>query len=170
MSQTCCAVDLYLPQACKNGLIQHLEHLLFYGVDKDSRTASGNTPLHISALSNQVSYVSWSECCNIFGWWCLYQTCFRGIILPLKFLLDVGLFFWWRSLNSFQTLFFLFGSFDCCCLCLNEREPEIDLVIIQTVPLGCIHPELSFEWLRLLAPSDRNSRLKYFSLRFWEKG
>ena len=122
MSQTCCAVDLYLPQACKNGLIQHLEHLLFYGVDKDSRTASGNTPLHISALSNQVSYVSWSECCNIFGWWCLYQTCFPGIILPLKFLLDVGLFFGDDHWTRFKPCF-LFRSFDCCCLCLNEWKP-----------------------------------------------
>lgn len=41
-------------QACKNGLVQHLEHLLFYGAQIDARTASGNTALHVAALSNQV--------------------------------------------------------------------------------------------------------------------
>ncbi|XP_068711319.1 SH3 and multiple ankyrin repeat domains protein 2-like [Montipora foliosa] len=39
--------------ACKNGLVQHLEHLLFYGAEIDSRTASGNTALHVAALNNQ---------------------------------------------------------------------------------------------------------------------
>ncbi|GIY31979.1 SH3 and multiple ankyrin repeat domains protein 3 [Caerostris extrusa] len=31
-------------QACKYGLVQHLEHLLFYGADMNARNASGNTP------------------------------------------------------------------------------------------------------------------------------
>lgn len=40
-------------QACRHGLVQHLEHLLFYGADMDSRNASGNTPLHVCAVNNQ---------------------------------------------------------------------------------------------------------------------
>lgn len=39
--------------ACKNGLVQHLEHLLFYGAEINARTASGNTALHVAALNNQ---------------------------------------------------------------------------------------------------------------------
>ena len=42
-------------QACKHGFVQHLEHLIFYGADVNSRTAGGNTPLHICALGNQES-------------------------------------------------------------------------------------------------------------------
>ncbi|KAK3726286.1 hypothetical protein QZH41_012714, partial [Actinostola sp. cb2023] len=38
--------------ACKKGLVQHLEHLVFYGANIDATTASGNTPLHITAVSN----------------------------------------------------------------------------------------------------------------------
>lgn len=41
------------PQACRNGLVHHLEHLLAYGADMDSRNASGNTPLHVCAVNNQ---------------------------------------------------------------------------------------------------------------------
>ncbi|XP_037895981.1 uncharacterized protein LOC119641410 isoform X3 [Glossina fuscipes] len=40
-------------QACRHGLVQHLEHLLFYGADMDGRNASGNTPLHVCAVNNQ---------------------------------------------------------------------------------------------------------------------
>ncbi|KAJ7985708.1 hypothetical protein DPEC_G00343260 [Dallia pectoralis] len=40
-------------QACRNGHIQHLEHLLFYGADISAQNASGNTALHICALYNQ---------------------------------------------------------------------------------------------------------------------
>lgn len=39
--------------ACKNGLVQHLEHLLFYGAEINARTESGNTALHVAALNNQ---------------------------------------------------------------------------------------------------------------------
>ena len=42
-------------QACKNGLVQHLEHLLYYGAEIDARTATGNTALHVAALNNQVT-------------------------------------------------------------------------------------------------------------------
>ena len=51
-------------QACKNGLVQHLEHLLFYGAQIDARTASGNTALHVAALNNEVTmylYFCWPE-------------------------------------------------------------------------------------------------------------
>ncbi|XP_040569344.1 uncharacterized protein Prosap isoform X2 [Lepeophtheirus salmonis] len=41
--------------ACRNGLIQHLEHLLFYSADINARNASGNTPLHVCAVNNQES-------------------------------------------------------------------------------------------------------------------
>ncbi|EDO42616.1 predicted protein, partial [Nematostella vectensis] len=39
--------------ACKNGRVQHLEHLLYYGADINVTNASGNTPLHIAACNNQ---------------------------------------------------------------------------------------------------------------------
>ncbi|XP_055952700.1 SH3 and multiple ankyrin repeat domains protein 2-like isoform X1 [Argiope bruennichi] len=42
-------------QACKYGLVQHLEHLLFYGADMNARNASGNTPLHVCAVNDQES-------------------------------------------------------------------------------------------------------------------
>ncbi|XP_026462252.1 uncharacterized protein LOC113364006, partial [Ctenocephalides felis] len=38
-------------QACRNGLVQHLEHLLAYGADMDARNASGNAPLHVCAVN-----------------------------------------------------------------------------------------------------------------------
>ncbi|XP_023706146.1 SH3 and multiple ankyrin repeat domains protein 3 isoform X3 [Cryptotermes secundus] len=42
-------------QACRNGLVQHLEQLLFYGADMNARNASGNTPLHVCAVNSQES-------------------------------------------------------------------------------------------------------------------
>ncbi|XP_026326995.1 SH3 and multiple ankyrin repeat domains protein 3 isoform X2 [Hyposmocoma kahamanoa] len=51
-------------QACRNGLIQHLDHLLFYGADMNGRNASGNTPLHVCAVNGQDS--------------CARQLLFRG--------------------------------------------------------------------------------------------
>ena len=42
-------------KACRNGLIQHLERLLFYSADLNARNASGNTPLHVCAVNNQES-------------------------------------------------------------------------------------------------------------------
>ncbi|XP_035430935.1 SH3 and multiple ankyrin repeat domains protein 2 isoform X1 [Spodoptera frugiperda] len=51
-------------QACRNGLVQHLDHLLFYGADMNSRNASGNTPLHVCAVNAQDS--------------CARQLLFRG--------------------------------------------------------------------------------------------
>lgn len=42
-------------QACRNGLVQHLEHLLFYGADMNARNASGNTPLHVCSVNEQES-------------------------------------------------------------------------------------------------------------------
>eukprot|EP00794_Sanderia_malayensis_P012635 gene12636-13933_t len=40
-------------QACHNGYEQHLDHLIFYGASINSRTKTGNTPLHICAIENQ---------------------------------------------------------------------------------------------------------------------
>ncbi|CAG9820115.1 unnamed protein product, partial [Phaedon cochleariae] len=51
-------------QACKNGLLSHLEHLLFYGADMNARNASGNTPLHVCAVNGQEA--------------CARQLLFRG--------------------------------------------------------------------------------------------
>ncbi|CAM1294964.1 Uncharacterised protein g1143 [Pycnogonum litorale] len=42
-------------QAARNGMVQHLEHLLFYGADMNARNASGNTPLHVCAVNDQES-------------------------------------------------------------------------------------------------------------------
>ncbi|CAH1128890.1 unnamed protein product [Ceutorhynchus assimilis] len=51
-------------QACKHGLLKHLEHLLFYGADMNAHNASGNTPLHVCAVNGQES--------------CARQLLFRG--------------------------------------------------------------------------------------------
>ena len=40
-------------KACQYGREIHLDHLIFYGANINSRTASGNTPLHICAIANQ---------------------------------------------------------------------------------------------------------------------
>ena len=45
-----------LHQSCRLGLVQHLEHLLFYRCDINARNQSGNTPLHICATTNQVNF------------------------------------------------------------------------------------------------------------------
>ena len=44
----------FVLQACKNGRVQHLEHLLFYGADMNTQNCGGNTPLHVCAVENQV--------------------------------------------------------------------------------------------------------------------
>ena len=36
-------------------MVHHLQHLLFYGADMNARNASGNTPLHVCAVNNQVT-------------------------------------------------------------------------------------------------------------------
>ncbi|XP_044579477.1 protein shank isoform X5 [Cotesia glomerata] len=38
--------------ACRNNLVRHLDHLLYYGADMNARNASGNTPLHVCAVNN----------------------------------------------------------------------------------------------------------------------
>ena len=43
-----------LHQACRLGLVQHVEHLLFYRSDINAMNIAGNTPLHICAAANQV--------------------------------------------------------------------------------------------------------------------
>merc|ERR1719186_1228143 len=66
-------------QVCRNGMVQHLEHLLFYGADMNARSASGNTPLHVCAVNNQDSCARMllfrgadKECLNYAG-----QTAFQ---------------------------------------------------------------------------------------------
>nr|UVH70858.1 SHANK [Octopus bimaculoides] len=44
-------------QACRSGKVQILEHLIYYGADMDVQNASGNTPLHICAVTNQESCI-----------------------------------------------------------------------------------------------------------------
>ncbi|CAG5102090.1 Similar to Shank3: SH3 and multiple ankyrin repeat domains protein 3 (Rattus norvegicus) [Cotesia congregata] len=39
-------------RACRNNLVRHLDHLLYYGADMNARNASGNTPLHVCAVNN----------------------------------------------------------------------------------------------------------------------
>lgn len=43
-----------LHQACRLGLVQHIEHLLFYRADINAINLAGNTPLHVCATTNQV--------------------------------------------------------------------------------------------------------------------
>ena len=40
-------------QACKNGLMKHVEHLLYYGADINAQNVNGNTPLHVCAVNNR---------------------------------------------------------------------------------------------------------------------
>ncbi|WKX94464.1 hypothetical protein Q1695_011607 [Nippostrongylus brasiliensis] len=40
-------------QACKNGLVKHVEHLLFYGAVLDAENVNGNTPLHVCSVNNR---------------------------------------------------------------------------------------------------------------------
>uniref|UniRef100_A0A7E4VB83 ANK_REP_REGION domain-containing protein n=1 Tax=Panagrellus redivivus TaxID=6233 RepID=A0A7E4VB83_PANRE len=42
-----------LHQACKNGLMKHIEHLLYYGADINAQNINGNTPLHVCAVNNR---------------------------------------------------------------------------------------------------------------------
>ena len=44
-------------QVCKNGRVQHLDLLITYGADMNSVNLSGNTPLHICAMKNQVTFL-----------------------------------------------------------------------------------------------------------------
>ncbi|RNA05436.1 SH3 and multiple ankyrin repeat domains 3-like isoform X3, partial [Brachionus plicatilis] len=41
--------------ACKLGLADHLDHLVYYGCDLNAANNSGNTPLHLCAVHNQQS-------------------------------------------------------------------------------------------------------------------
>uniref|UniRef100_A0A915EUV0 PDZ domain-containing protein n=1 Tax=Ditylenchus dipsaci TaxID=166011 RepID=A0A915EUV0_9BILA len=53
-----CVQDMHanepLHQACKNGLVHHVEHLLFYGSNINAQNVNGNTPLHVCAVNNRV--------------------------------------------------------------------------------------------------------------------
>ncbi|CAF0795806.1 unnamed protein product [Didymodactylos carnosus] len=40
-------------QACRLGLVQHIENLLFYRADINAKNTAGNTPLHVCAANNQ---------------------------------------------------------------------------------------------------------------------
>lgn len=40
-------------KACKNGLVKHVENLLFYGAEINAQNVNGNTPLHVCAVNNQ---------------------------------------------------------------------------------------------------------------------
>ncbi|CAF0935373.1 unnamed protein product, partial [Didymodactylos carnosus] len=42
-------------QACRFGLVQHIENLLFYRADINAKNTAGNTPLHVCAANNQES-------------------------------------------------------------------------------------------------------------------
>lgn len=40
-------------QACKNGLLKHVENLLYYGAEINAQNINGNTPLHVCAVNNR---------------------------------------------------------------------------------------------------------------------
>ncbi|VDM98401.1 unnamed protein product [Thelazia callipaeda] len=40
-------------QACKNGLTQHVDYLIYYGGEMDAQNINGNTPLHVCAIHNR---------------------------------------------------------------------------------------------------------------------
>ncbi|VBB26186.1 unnamed protein product [Acanthocheilonema viteae] len=40
-------------QACKNGLVQHVDYLIYYGAEINAQNINGNTPLHVCAIHNK---------------------------------------------------------------------------------------------------------------------
>ncbi|PAV61723.1 hypothetical protein WR25_11144 isoform B [Diploscapter pachys] len=46
-------------QACKNGLVKHVEHLLYFGANIDAENVNGNSPLHVCAVNNR------AECARV---------------------------------------------------------------------------------------------------------
>ena len=64
-------------QVCKLGRMQFLEQLIYYGADVNCRNYSGNTPLHVCAMYNQVSGLH--AFVLIIVW--LYDPPFTGCIL-----------------------------------------------------------------------------------------
>jgi SH3/ankyrin repeat-containing protein len=40
-------------QACKNGLVKHVEQLLYYGAEINAQNVNGNTPLHVCAVNGR---------------------------------------------------------------------------------------------------------------------
>lgn len=44
----------FLSKVCRYGFVRHLEQLIYYGADLNAQNGSGNTPLHICSLYNQV--------------------------------------------------------------------------------------------------------------------
>jgi len=56
-------------QVCKAGRMQFLEQLIYYGADVNCRNYSGNTPLHICAIYNQVWLIFARTCsCSLTVW------------------------------------------------------------------------------------------------------
>lgn len=49
----CCKNLFVMLQACKNGLVKHVEHLLYYGANADAENINGNTPLHVCSVNNR---------------------------------------------------------------------------------------------------------------------
>ena len=45
---------MFFCKVCRYGHVQHLEQLIYYGATIDAQNGSGNTPLHICSLYNQV--------------------------------------------------------------------------------------------------------------------
>lgn len=45
-----------LHHCCRLGLVQHVEHLIFYRADVNAQDQFGNSPLHICARKNQVEF------------------------------------------------------------------------------------------------------------------
>ncbi|VDO26236.1 unnamed protein product, partial [Onchocerca flexuosa] len=39
--------------ACKNGLVQHVDYLIYYGAEINVQNINGNTPLHVCAIHNK---------------------------------------------------------------------------------------------------------------------
>jgi Ankyrin repeats (many copies) len=56
VSPSFCNLLNCLRQACRHGRTKHVEHLLYFGANINALNKTGNTPLHVCALNNQVSY------------------------------------------------------------------------------------------------------------------
>uniref|UniRef100_A0A182EHY3 PDZ domain-containing protein n=2 Tax=Onchocerca ochengi TaxID=42157 RepID=A0A182EHY3_ONCOC len=46
-------LDCSLIEACKNGLVQHVDYLIYYGAEINVQNINGNTPLHVCAIHNK---------------------------------------------------------------------------------------------------------------------
>ena len=53
---------VFATQVCRSGQVQIMDKLIYYGADMNCQNGNGNTPLHISAINNQVTRLKLLHC------------------------------------------------------------------------------------------------------------